>query len=81
MRTFFDEDNVADTKEARAARLQQFPLTYVPHAEDLPADIRICATFFEAINKGVQILPDETLPAADKTAWAKAQAYLDARPS
>lgn len=34
----------------------------------------------DAINKGVQILDSEALAAADKEAWAKAQAYLDARP-
>lgn len=80
IRTFFDEDVSTDSKEVRAARLEEFPNTFVPYAEALTADFRICAGFVDAINKGVQTLDNEELPAADKTAWSKAQEYLDARP-
>lgn len=80
VRTFFDDDDVADTKEARATRLEEFPKTYVPFAEALAEDFRISIDFFGALNKGVQILDDKTMPSADKAAWTNAQAYLDARP-
>lgn len=79
VRTFFDDDEASEDKETRAKRLQEFPKTFVPFAESLTEDFRIACDFVDAINKGVQVLA-EALPAADKEAWAKAQAYLDARP-
>ncbi|CAI6096480.1 hypothetical protein V2G26_003315 [Clonostachys chloroleuca] len=80
IRTFFDEDEASDTKEARGSRLEEFPKTFVPFAEALTEDFRVCVGFIDAINKGVQTLESSELPAADKSAWAKAQDYLDARP-
>ncbi|KAM5374860.1 hypothetical protein ACJZ2D_006204 [Fusarium nematophilum] len=80
VRTFFDEDEPNDNKEARAKRLQEFPKTFVPFAEALTDDFRIACDFVDALNKGVQVLDNDELPAADKAAWAKAQEYLDARP-
>lgn len=80
MRTFFDEDEATDSKEARATRLEEFPKTFVPFAEALTDDFRICVDFVNAVNQGVQTLDIKELPSADKTAWTKAQAYLDARP-
>lgn len=80
MRTFFDEDEISHSKEARAARLEEFPKTFVPFAEDLVEDFRVCADFVGAIGKGVQTLDDKALIVTDKAAWAKAQEYLDARP-
>lgn len=80
IRTFFDEDEVGDDKEARATRLEEFPKTFVPFAEALADDFHLCTDFVGALNQGVQTLDSKELPAADKAAWAKAQAYLDARP-
>jgi len=80
IRTFFDEDEAGDSKEARAARLAEFPRTFVPFAEALADDFRLCADFVGALNQGVQTVDSIELPAADKAAWAKAQRYLDARP-
>lgn len=80
IRTFFDEDEASDTQEARGSRLEEFPKTFVPFAEALTEDFRVCVGFIDAINKGVQTLESSELPAADKSAWAKAQDYLDARP-
>lgn len=80
VRTFFDEDDMSHTKEQRAARLEGFPTYYVPYAEDVAGDIRNCCHFVDALNKGVQTLDSKELPAADKTAFAKAHAYLEARP-
>lgn len=69
-----------DTPEARAEHLREFPKTYVPHAEALEEDFKAVAGFFTALNKGIQLLDDKELPAPVKKAWARAQAYLDARP-
>ncbi|PFH58512.1 hypothetical protein XA68_13576 [Ophiocordyceps unilateralis] len=80
VRTFFDEDEVGDSKEVRAAKLAEFPKTFVPFAEALADDFRLCADFVGAINQGVQTLDSKELAAADKEAWARAQAYLDVRP-
>ncbi|PNY25324.1 Protein MKT1 [Tolypocladium capitatum] len=80
IRTFFDEDEVSDSKEARAARLAEFPKTFVPFAEALADDFRLCTDFVGALNQGVQTLDSKEVPAPDKAAWAKAQGYLDARP-
>ncbi|QPG96803.1 hypothetical protein C2857_005296 [Epichloe festucae Fl1] len=80
VRTFFDEDEVLDSKEKRAKRLEAFPETFVPFAEALTEDFGICVDFVNALNQGVQTLATDELPKADKTAWLKAQAYLDARP-
>ncbi|OAA72269.1 XPG I-region protein [Cordyceps fumosorosea ARSEF 2679] len=80
VRTFFDDDEVSDGKEARAKRLEEFPKTFVPYAEGLTEDFRLAVDFFNSINQGLQTLDNKELPAADKAAWAKARAYLDARP-
>jgi hypothetical protein len=80
VRTFFDEDEASDGKEARAARLEDFPKTFVPFAEALTEDFRICVDFVDALNKGVQIVDKTELSSEDKSAWAKAHAYLNARP-
>lgn len=80
VRTFLDEDEPSDDKAARAERLQGFPKTFVPYAEAFEEDLRISFDFFEALHKGVQILDNKELGAADRAAWAQAQEYLDARP-
>ena len=80
IRTFFDDEEAADSKEKRAARLEEFPTTFVPFAEALTEDFRIVVDFINALNQGVQTLNAKELTAADREAWAKAQAYLDARP-
>ncbi|KAG5950945.1 hypothetical protein E4U53_004132 [Claviceps sorghi] len=80
VRTFFDEDEASDSRERRAKRLEVFPQTFVPLAEALTEDFRVCVNFVNAINQGVQTLALNELPKADKVAWAKAQAYLESRP-
>ncbi|KFG81106.1 XPG I-region protein [Metarhizium anisopliae] len=80
VRTFFDEDDASHSKEKRNERLEEFPKTFVPFAEALTDDFRICVDFFNALNQGMQTLGTDELPAADRTAWSYAQAYLDARP-
>ena len=80
VRTFFDEDNVADSKEGRAARLAEFPKTFVPFAEALVEDFRTSVDFFFALNQGVQTLDAKEFSTTDKTAWTKAQKYLESRP-
>lgn len=80
VRTFFDDDELSHTKEERAARLEKFPQTFVPYARALTDDFRICVDFFRALNAGVQVLSNDFLSAEDKAAWARAEAYLDARP-
>ncbi|KAG5988231.1 hypothetical protein E4U43_004812, partial [Claviceps pusilla] len=80
IRTFFDEDEASDSQEKRAKRLEVFPETFVPFAEALTEDFRVCVDFVNAINQGVQTLALNELPKADKIAWAKAQAYLESRP-
>lgn len=52
----------------------------MPFAEALADDFRLCTDFVGAINQGVQTIDSKELSAGDKAAWAKAQAYLDARP-
>ncbi|KAF4584459.1 XPG I-region protein [Ophiocordyceps camponoti-floridani] len=80
VRTFYDDDEATDSKEARAAKLAEFPKTFVPFAEALAEDFGLCVDFIGAINQGVQTLDSKELAATDKDAWARAQAYLDARP-
>ena len=80
MRTFFDDDEASDSKEARAKRLDEFPKTFVPYAEALADDMRLCVDFIGAVNQGLQTLDSKEFPVADKAAWTKAQEYLDARP-
>lgn len=80
VRTFFDEDDASHSKERRNERLEEFPKTFVPFAEALTEDFRICVDFVNALNQGMQILGAEELSASNKAAWTKAQAYLDARP-
>jgi hypothetical protein len=78
--TFFDDDDPSQSKEQRAERLQEFPTTFVPFAEALTEDFRIFVNFVNALNQGMQTLGSDELPLPDKAAWARAQAYLDARP-
>ncbi|KAJ6438427.1 XPG N-terminal domain-containing protein [Purpureocillium lavendulum] len=80
IRTFFDEDEASDSKEARATRLAEFPRTFVPFAEALSDDFRLCTDFVGALNQGVQTIDSTELPATNKAAWTQAQRYLDARP-
>ncbi|OAA39953.1 XPG I-region protein [Metarhizium rileyi] len=80
VRTFFDEDDASLSKEKRNERLEEFPKTFVPFAEALTDDFRICVDFVNALNQGMQTLGPDELSAVDKQAWTKAQAYLDARP-
>ncbi|XWX02034.1 hypothetical protein V2A60_010066 [Cordyceps javanica] len=80
VRTFFDDDEVGDSKQVRANRLEEFPKTFVPYAEALTEDMRLVVDFVNAVNQGLQTLDSKELAVEDKTAWAKAQAYLDARP-
>lgn len=80
LRTFFDEDDGNESKEARAKRLEDFPKTFVPFAEALEEDFRNCIDFVSALNQGVQTLDVKELPAVDKAEWAKAQKYLENRP-
>ncbi|KAJ4268290.1 hypothetical protein NW762_002353 [Fusarium torreyae] len=80
VRTFFDEDEASEDKEARLKRLEEFPKTFVPYAESLTDDFRVVRDFIDALAKGVQVLGADDLPVADKEAWTKAQAYLEARP-
>lgn len=80
IRTFFDEDEAGDSREARAARLAEFPRTFVPFAEALTDDFRLCTDFVSALNQGVQTVDMKELAEADKASWARAQEYLDARP-
>lgn len=78
--TFFDEDEASDSQEKRAARLEEFPKTFVPFAESLTEDLHICVDFVNAIKQGLQTLDSKEFPAEDKQAWAQAQEYLKARP-
>jgi hypothetical protein len=79
-RTFFDEDNVTDSQEARAARLQAYPQIYVPHAEALTDDFRICTYLVDALSKGLQIPGDDEFSPSSKADWLAASAYCEARP-
>lgn len=78
--TFFDDDDSSHDQEARAARLSEFPKTYVPFAKGLKEDFQTCVDFVRSLNQGVQTLNNEEAPETDKAAWSTAQAYLDARP-
>lgn len=80
LRTFYDDDDVADSKETRASRLADFPRIYVPFALNLVDDFRACTDLVSALNQGVQTLDSKEVSVEDKAAWARAQAYLDARP-
>jgi hypothetical protein len=80
VRTFFDEDDASDSKEARAAKLQEFPRTFVPLAEALVDDFRMVYGFVDALNQGVQVLIQEAMTDTEKAIWSNAQAYMDARP-
>ncbi|PHH82799.1 hypothetical protein CDD82_4778 [Ophiocordyceps australis] len=80
VRTFFDDDEVSDSMETRAARLAEFPATFVPFAESLTDDFHICVDFIVSLNQGVQTLDSKDLTPSEKTNWAKAQEYLEARP-
>ncbi|RDA87671.1 hypothetical protein CP532_3777 [Ophiocordyceps camponoti-leonardi (nom. inval.)] len=80
IRTFFDDDDVNDSEEKRAFNLSEFPKTFVPFAEALADDFRLCVKFVRALNAGIQLVEGKDLSAADKDAWARAKAYLDARP-
>ncbi|EGX94945.1 XPG I-region protein [Cordyceps militaris CM01] len=80
VRTFFEDDEGSDSKEARAKRLKEFPKTFVPYAQALTEDVRFVVDFVNGVNQGLQTLDNKELATDHKTAWAKAQAYLDARP-
>ena len=80
VRTFFDEDEPSHSQEERSKRLAEFPSVYLPYAVDVKGDIRTCCNFVDALTKGVQTLDSKEIPASDKAIWAKAQAYLEARP-
>ncbi|KAG6155504.1 hypothetical protein E4U37_001152 [Claviceps purpurea] len=80
IRTFFDDDDVSDSREQRAQRLEDFPAAFMPFAKALTEDFRVCVDFFSAINQGLQTLGLNEFPKVDKLAWAKAQAYLESRP-
>lgn len=80
IRTFFDDDEVSNDKQTRASKLEAFPETFVPFATHLKEDFRIAVDFFGSLNAGVQSVDSKSLSPEVKTAWAKAQAYLDARP-
>ena len=75
-----DEEEAGGEKEARTARLEAFPETFVPFAEAFNEDMHIAYDFFESLNKGVQILDSTELDPAHKAAWTTAQEFLDARP-
>ena len=78
MRTFFDDDEGAKpSKEQRLASIEEFVPVYAPFAQDLAEDFRTVAAFIGAINTGIQSLEEIKV---DKTAWSRAQAYMDARP-
>ncbi|KAL7922452.1 temperature dependent protein affecting M2 dsRNA replication domain-containing protein [Trichoderma austrokoningii] len=78
--TFFDDDERSDDKTTRAARLEAFPAIFMPYAEALPEDLRIAIDFVSALNQGVQTLNSASLPPNEKSAWATAQDYINARP-
>ncbi|KAL5093034.1 hypothetical protein Trisim1_011830 [Trichoderma cf. simile WF8] len=78
--TFFDDEEAGSDKEARAARLETFQQTFIPLAEAFPEDLRTAIDFVSALNQGVQTLNDASLPANEKSAWSKAQDYINARP-
>lgn len=80
IQTFFDDDEASDSQETRQIRLAEFPRVFVPYAEALEDDFRACVEFVTAINEGIQQLGSDSLPPADKEAWARAQKYLEARP-
>ncbi|KOS19673.1 Protein MKT1 [Escovopsis weberi] len=80
IQTFFDEDEPGDSKEQRAQRLRSFPESFVPFAEALEDDFRICCDFVSALNLGIQTLDTALVSSADKAAWQKAQDYITARP-
>ncbi|RDA90342.1 hypothetical protein CP533_6018 [Ophiocordyceps camponoti-saundersi (nom. inval.)] len=69
MRTFFDDDDVNDSKETRAENLAEFPKTFVPFAEALADDFRLCVKLLRAINTGLQTLESKDLATADREAW------------
>jgi len=78
VRTFFDDDEGAKpSKEQRLASIEEFVPVYAPFAQDLAEDFRTVAAFIGAINTGIQSLEEIKV---DKTAWSRAQAYMDARP-
>ena len=79
VKTFLDDDNVSDTREQRAARVESFPQTYVPFATNFTEDMRMCYGFVNAVCQGVSTLDKEISP-ADKRVWEAASEYLAARP-
>lgn len=70
---------MSDTREQRAARMADFPRTYVPFATHFTEDVRVCYGFVNAVCAGVGTL-DKEIPAGDKRAWEAASEYLAARP-
>lgn len=80
VRTFFDDDDISNDAKTRASKMEAFPETFVPFAEAFHEDVRVAVDFFGALNTGVQSVDDKSLSPEVKGAWAKAQAYLEARP-
>lgn len=70
---------MGDSREQRAARVRDFPQTYVPFATDFVEDMRTCYGFVNALCAGVGTL-DKELSAGDKRVWEAAGEYLAARP-
>lgn len=79
VKTFLDDDNVSDSREQRAERVEKFPQTYVPFATNFTDDMRACYGFVNALCTGVSTL-DKEISAGDKRAWEAAGEYLAARP-
>ncbi|SPN97611.1 related to MKT1 protein [Cephalotrichum gorgonifer] len=79
VKTFLDDDIVSDSREKRAARLTEFPQTYVPFATDFVGDMQTCYGFVNAIAAGVSTL-DKEISTEDKRVWERAVEYLAARP-
>ena len=80
IQTFYDDDDVNQSKEARAARLQEFPKNWVPFAETIVEDFQAAGSFVRALSQGVQTLDHAEMPAAEKAFWKSAERYLDNRP-
>lgn len=79
VKTFLDDDSVGESRQQRAARVAEFPATYVPFATNFVEDMRTCYGFVNALCSGVSTL-DKEVSAADKRVWHSASEYLAARP-
>jgi hypothetical protein len=79
VKTFMDEIKPAQSQEERAAKMREFPGTFVPFATNFSEDLRICFSLFEALYKGVQSLSPKEMSTSDKSDWDRTYAYLQAR--